>query len=211
MSSQPPGGTPVLYEDRTLFPTPIQEPPQQQRRDDDVKTGLSAGGVLMVAFLAAAVAGALVWAALTFAGPSDGTPASNPELEQLRADNEALRQTLADIEEKDLDNEITGYQTKIAELEAQIDNYGEYGELAGLEQQIAARKAEIERLIAQPERQRMPASAKAIPEPENDTAWVARVESELEDYLEVLEDRVEWVAAWPARNPLPPCSDPENC
>lgn len=211
MSSQPTGGTPVLYEDRTLFPTPIPDhqkaPPPQ-----DVKTGLSAAGVLMVAALAAAIAGAIVWAVLTFAGPQSSGPAGpSPELVELRQENERLASIIQNFEDQNLAAEINGYKERISELEATVANYGSYGDLAALEQQIAARKAEIERLLAQPERQRMPASAREIPEPENDTAWVARVESELEDYLDVLEDRVEWVASWPARNPLPPCSDPENC
>ncbi|MGB3624767.1 MAG: hypothetical protein WA989_03000, partial [Henriciella sp.] len=198
------------YEDRTLFPTPIQE--RQREAPQDVKTGLSAAGVLMVAAVAAAIAGAIVWAVLTFAGPqSPGSTGPSPEMAELRQENERLASIIQNFEDQNLASEINGYKERIAELEAQVRNYGSYGDLASLEQQIEQRKQEIQRLVAQPERQRMPASAKAIPEPENDTVWVARVESELEDYLDVLEDRVEWVASWPARNPLPPCSDPENC
>lgn len=210
MSSQSSGGAPVLYEDRTLFPTPMPERPQPQHDHVEHKTGLSAAGVLAVAALAAAIAGGIVWAVLTFANPGAG-PADDPRMAQLQADNAALREQLAAIDEAGRAKEISDYQTRIAQLEATIANYGSYGDLAELEQKIAGRKQEIERLLAQPERQRMPASARAIPAPENDTVWVNRVESELEDYLKVLENRVEWVASWPARNPLPPCSDPENC
>ncbi|MEE2878594.1 MAG: hypothetical protein VX593_06290 [Pseudomonadota bacterium] len=211
MSSQSSANAPVLYEDRTLFPQPIQdhekEPPTPPPR-----AGLSAVGVLAVAAVAAGIAGAVVWfASQTMDGSTGGPTEPDPVIAELRAENARLAKVIADIEEGQEQAQIEAYETRIDDLEAQVENFGSYGRLAELEQQIAARKADIERLIAQPERQRMPASAKAIPEPESDISWVSRVEDELEEYLETLEDRVEWVASWPARNPPPPCADPENC
>jgi len=209
MSNQPPGHTPALYEDRTLFPTPVQEPPGQHNNGGPSGGGISALGVIIVAFIAAAVAGGIVWFASSSNGGGGG--ATNSQITELQQENARLAKMIKEFEENQAQEQITSYEEKIAALEAQVANFGSYGRLAELEQQIAEQKAEIERLIAQPERQRMPASAREIPQPENDTDWVSRVEDELEAYLKVLEDRVEWVASWPARNPPPPCSDPENC
>ncbi|MEQ8557339.1 MAG: hypothetical protein RIB03_03395 [Henriciella sp.] len=209
MSSQS-GNAPVLYEDRTLFPQPVHE----RQQEPPPRTGLSAMGVIVVAILAAAVAGAIVWfASQSTGGSTASTTTAEPSEDfiALQKENERLAGVIEEFQENQAQQKIDNYETRIAELEATVDNFGAYGRLAELEQKIAAQKAEIERLLAQPERQRMPASAREIPEPENDTAWVSRVEDELEDYLKILEDRVEWVASWPARNPPPPCSDPENC
>lgn len=209
MSSQSSGNAPVLYEDRTLFPQPI--PDHEKAPPPPPRTGLSAFGVLAVAAVAAAIAGGVVWFASQSMTGTATTPASDPQIVELRKENERLAGVIEQFEQNQAQAKIDGYEQRISDLEAQVANFGSYGRLAELEQQISARKAEIERLIGQPERQRMPASARAIPEPDNDTTWVARVENELEDYLETLEDRVEWVASWPARNPPPPCADPENC
>ena len=210
MSNQPPGPTPALYEDRTLFPTPVQEPPGHHNNGGPSGGGISAIGVIIVAFIAAAVAGGIVWFASSSSGGGGGGT-TNSQIAALQEENARLAGMIKEFEENQEQEQIASYEEKIAALEAQVANFGSYGRLAELEQQIAEQKAEIERLIAQPERQRMPASAREIPEPENDTDWVSRVEDELEAYLKVLEDRVEWVASWPARNPPPPCSDPENC
>ena len=209
MSSQSSGNAPVLYEDRTLFPTPVRD--ERRPEPPPPRTGLSAVGVLLVAVFAAAVAGGIVWFASQSMTSPATTAAPSPQLAELRQENERLAGVIKQFEQNQAQARIEGYEDRITELEAQVANFGSYGRLAELEQQISQRKQEIERLIAQPERQRMPANARAIPASENDTTWVARVETELQDYLETLEDRVEWVASWPARNPPPPCADPENC
>ncbi len=70
--TNPPGGTPVIYEDRTLFPTPIAQP-----QSDSVppRTGLSTGGVMLVAVFAAAIAAAVVYFLMPIINAGDERPA----------------------------------------------------------------------------------------------------------------------------------------
>ncbi|WP_084398002.1 coiled-coil domain-containing protein [Henriciella aquimarina] len=206
MSSQSSGGAPVLYEDRTLFPSPVQEQPEPPRRE---RAGLSAAGVLLVAALAAAVAAIIVWFVISAAGTGATT---SPELEELREQNAELQRQIDSFKESAVADQIQGLEDQVAsltaDLEARIDASARYRELENLEADIQERRDDIDELLAEPERQRMPDGAKEI---DAVPTWIADAEKTLRDYLDYLNERVEQVTTWPARNPLPPCNDPENC
>lgn len=198
---------PAMYEDRTLFPTPITEQPHPE--PPPPRTGLSAAGVLLVAVFAAAVAAVIVWFATQTSNTGGSASPQVTELENTIADLEAQ---LQEYQASEVADQIAGLENQIetltADLEARIEASSRYREIESLEADIAEGLEDIDLLLAEPERQRMPPAAKEVdPAP----AWIADTEQELRDYLDYINERIEQITTWPARNPLPPCSDPENC
>ena len=202
------GRPPAMYEDRTLFPTPIVE---RQQPEPPPRTGLSAMGVLLVAVFAAAVAAVIVWFATQATGGSSGGSTSS-QVSELQETIAELEGQLEEYEASETAEQIAGLESQIetlqADLEARIEASSRYREIESLEADIAETLEDIDLLLAEPERQRMPDSAKEI---EPAPSWVADTEESLRDYLDYLKERTEEITTWPARNPLPPCSDPENC
>lgn len=190
--SHPHSGTPVLYEDRTLFPTPI---PEDQRRPPPPppKTGLSAAGVLMVAVFAAAVAAGVVFFFLRNTPPVDKppvketvtiTPETNPD--DIKTED-GLRKLLAMRQQENSQKEVEDLKAKVATLNT-------YEELASLETKIASSKAAVATQIKAAEDAKVPAKTleefKTMPE-EPDLEWRLKQEDTLRNYVKELDAKAE--------------------
>lgn len=193
MANQSSHGAPIVYEDRTLFPTPIAD---DHRTQPPPKTGLSAIGVLLVAVFAAAVAGAIVYflPAMTTDASTKPPPEevdtipidarTNPE--DLKTE-EGLRKLITAMQKED-------DQKQVDLLKAQVDEMKDYKELASLSAQVEMQQNAVAQQIAAAEAANAPASMleefRNVPEAP-DLEWRLKQEDTLRTYVTAMREKAE--------------------
>lgn len=147
--TNPSGGTPVVYEDRTLFPTPIQE---EQRRapPPPQKTGLSLAGVLVVAALAAGVAAGVMYVLSPV--PVGPAPVAQTEpcvpLNTITVNSDTGKFcTTAEWAKYDSERNAQGTQKEIEEQRAELAALSKYQTLANAELDVKTQYSDVEEAI----------------------------------------------------------------
>jgi len=185
------GGAPVLYEDRTLFPTQVPNSQEPQRPQ---KTGLSAVGVIIVAIFAAAVAAGIVYFMIGMNPPATATTkppvteniagiTEDTPVDQIKTEA-GLRKLIAEREKADSRQEVDLLKAQVAQMK-------KYDDLAMLEAQVVNQKAAVDASIAKAEAAGVPKemldefkTVPTAPEP-----WQEKTERELRDYVKAMGEK----------------------